>query len=38
LFNPIIPVDVPRDIWIVYVATAALFLVHLAATRTEASD
>jgi hypothetical protein len=35
LFNPVIPVDVPRDIWIVYVATAALFLVHLVATRAE---
>jgi hypothetical protein len=38
LFNPVIPVDLPRDIWIVYVATAALFLVHLVATRTEPTE
>ena len=38
LFNPVIPVELSRDIWTVFVGMAALFLVHLVATRAETPD
>jgi hypothetical protein len=32
--NPVVPIAIPREIWIAYIAIAALFLAHLIATRT----
>jgi hypothetical protein len=34
LFNPVVPMEFPPDVWAAYVAIAALFAVHLVATRT----